>query len=164
MLRIGLNGRLQLQLPQEVHPEREDIKPSYDIYVMLAIALGAALYAPSLVVQGAPIVHFHGYPAAAWFKANEYYSGAENLSVPCGTYESGVFNFLGIRHLAHQYGDNLKLASLIEPDHGTNIIAKDMDYLLERLKFGCEQSLIELGGRHFSSLYTKSVDSIKSNP
>jgi TubC N-terminal docking domain len=155
IIRIGLKDKLFFQLPQGMHPEMGDIKPSYDIYVMLAIALSAALYVPELIKNGAPIVHFHGYPAFDWLQTNEYCTGVNNPSVPCGTYESGVFNFLGISNLANQYGGNITLASLIEPDHGTNFIANDLDYLLERLKDGCEKGQIELGGKHFLSLKTK---------
>ncbi|MGH2415630.1 MAG: hypothetical protein ACRDEA_18450, partial [Microcystaceae cyanobacterium] len=57
-----------------------------------------------------------------------------------------------IYSLADQYNGNIALASLIEPDHGTNIIAHDWEYLIARLKAGCEQGQIELGGRHFASL------------
>lgn len=152
VLRIGLTGKLQLQLPQGSDPELEHIKPSYDIYVMLALTLGAALYLPHLVEQGAPMVHFHGYPAPEWFGPQEAYSGGQNPSVPCGTYESGIFNFLGIQRLANQSGPPLALVSLIEPDHGTNLMAANPDYLVKRIQAGAASGLIELGGRHFPSL------------
>jgi TubC N-terminal docking domain len=158
LLRIGLTDRLLLQLPEKVNPQTADIKPSYDVYVMLALAMSAALYAPSLIKNGMPMAHFHGYPAIEWFKQHEYYAGVENPSVPCGTYESGVFNFLSIYNLVNQYGENIALASLIEPDHGTNIIASNVDYLIERLKAGCEKGEIELGGKHFPSLKAKMVN------
>ena len=140
------------QFPQGVNPATLDIKPSYDTYVMVAIALAAALYTPELIQQGAPMVHFHGYPARQWFQANEMYAGVENPSVPCGTFESGVFNFLSIHQLAAQNTGPLSLASLIEPDHGTNIIAKDLQTLLTRLTAGIDEGYIELGGKHFASL------------
>ncbi|MBH8578276.1 non-ribosomal peptide synthase [Nostocaceae cyanobacterium CENA369] len=153
VLRIGLQDRLLLQLPQGIDPAAGDIKPSYDIYVMVAIALGAALYAPELIKNGMPMVHFHGYPSIEWFATNnEYCAGVHNPSVPCGTYESGVFNFLGIYNLANKYGSNISLASLVEPDHGTNIIASDLEHLISRIKTGAEQGQIELGGKHFPSL------------
>jgi hypothetical protein len=99
------------------------------------------------------MVHFHGYPSRQWFNPErEYYTGVCNPSVPCGTYESGVFNFLGVHDLANRYGNEIALASLIEPDHGTNIIANDLDYLITRLKDGLEKEQIELGGRYFVSL------------
>jgi len=156
ILRIGLKDNLLLQLPQAINLTAGDIKPSYDLYVMVAIALAAALYAPTLIENGAPIVHFHGYPSIQWFTSeNEYYTGVYNPSVPCGTYESGVFNFLGIYDLVNQHGSDIALASLIEPDHGTNIIASDMEYLLTRIKTGIQLGQIELGGKYFPSLKSK---------
>ena len=120
-------------------------------YVMVAIALATALYAPKLIEDGAPIIHFHGYPSQEWFETDEYCAGIEHPSVPCGTYESGVFNFLSIYNLATQ-NNTLALASLIEPDHGTNIVACDVDYLIDRLVEGCRKSEVNLGGKHFNSL------------
>jgi TubC N-terminal docking domain len=155
ILRIGLNKKLLLQLPQGIDALEADIKPSYDIYVMVAMALAAALFTPELIANGAPMVHFHGYPSSKWFEKDEYYAGFDNPSVPCGTYESGVFNFLSIYQLAKDYGNNIKLASLVEPDHGTNFIAPDLDYLVTRLKDGCDRGEIELGGKHFASLTAK---------
>jgi hypothetical protein len=155
ILRIGLTDRLLLQLPHKIDSQVADIKPSYDVYVMLAISLAAALYAPELIKNGAPIVHFHGYPVFEWFKPHEYCVGVHNPSVPCGTYESGVFNFLGIASLANQSSQDMNLVSLVEPDHGTNFIAHDLDYLVERLKTGCAEGQIELGGKHFASLKAK---------
>ncbi len=154
-IRIGLKDKLYLQLPKVIRSELVDMKPSYDIYVMLAISLSAALYTPELIKDGAPIVHFHGYPALDWFKPNEHCVGVDNPSVPCGTYESGVFNFLGISSLANQQQSNISLVSLIEPDHGANFIAHDLEYLVQRLKDGCIQGQIELGGKHFASLKSK---------
>ncbi|MBW4615279.1 MAG: non-ribosomal peptide synthase [Desmonostoc vinosum HA7617-LM4] len=152
VFRIGLQDRLLLQLPTGLDSVAGDIKPSYDIYVMVAIALATALYAPKLIENGMPMVHFHGYPSKDWLQRHEYCTGVQNPSVPCGTYESGVFNFLGIYNLVNKYGDNIALASLIEPDHGTNIIASDSEYLLARIKTGVEREQIELGGKHFPSL------------
>ncbi len=155
--RIGLKKGLVFQIPEGIDPQRMDIKPSYDIYVMLAIALSAALYIPELIENGCPIVHFHGYPSSTWFKPNEYCAGINNPSVPCGTYESGVLNYLGLHKISQQPYERIDLISLIEPDHGTNVIAPSLDYLVYRLKTGCETGEIQLGGRHFSSLKKISV-------
>jgi hypothetical protein len=152
VVRVGLTDKLLLQIPQGIDLTKTDFKPSYDIYVMLAIALSTALYTPELIRHGAPIVHFHGYPSLDWFIDNEYYFGVEHPSVPCGTYESGVFNYMAIGNIGDRADAEIALASLIEPDHGTNIIASNMNYLIERLKSGCQQKQIELGGKHFSSL------------
>lgn len=150
ILRIGLKNKLYLQIPEGIDPAVVDIKPSYDLYVLVGIALAAALYTPELIKDGAPMIHFHGYPSRDWLQQNEYCAGVDNPSVPCGTYESGVFNFLGIHTLASK-NDNITLASLIEPDHGTNIITSDLEYLLARLETGIKQGQIELGGKHFAS-------------
>jgi hypothetical protein len=152
ILRIGLQDKLHLQLPLGSNSQKADIKPSYDIYVMLAISLAAALYTPELIANGAPIVHFHGYPDVDWFQEKEYCVGMNNPSVPCGTYESGVFNFLGIADLGDQIISDVNLISLVEPDHGTNFIANDLEYLVNRLKAGCVTGQIELGGKNFPSL------------
>ncbi|MFO0141544.1 MAG: hypothetical protein ACK513_09040, partial [Aphanizomenon sp.] len=72
ILRIGLQDKLHLQLPLGSSSNKADIKPSYDIYVMLAISLATALYTPEIIANGAPIVHFHGYPDFHWFQENEY--------------------------------------------------------------------------------------------
>ncbi|EFA74382.1 Non-ribosomal peptide synthase [Raphidiopsis brookii D9] len=161
VLRIGLTNNLHLQLPPANNSHKSDIKPSYDIYVMLAISLSAALYAPELIENGAPIVHFHGYPAFDWFQEDEYCFGVDNPSVPCGTYESGVFNFLGLANFSVQPTKHIKLVSLIEPDHGTNLIARDTEYLIDRLKHGCIADKIELGGQHFASLRTNLTKSVQ---
>jgi TubC N-terminal docking domain len=157
VVRMGLKKGLFFQIPQGIDPERMDIKPSYDIYVMLAIALSAALYTPKLIETGAPIVHFHGYPSSKWFQPNEYCAGVKNPSVPCGTYESGVLNYLGLQRVAQQHGERIDLLSLIEPDHGTNVIAPSLDYLADRLKTGCTTGEIALGGEHFTSLQEISI-------
>lgn len=157
VVRMGLRKGLFFQIPQGTDPERMDIKPSYDIYVMLAIALSAALYTPQLIEKGFPIVHFHGYPSLKWFKSSEYCAGVKNPSVPCGTYESGVLNYLGLHRVATQHYEQINLISLIEPDHGTNVIAHSLDYLIERLKNGCETGDIKLGGEHFASLQEISI-------
>lgn len=161
IIRVGLKKGLVFQIPEGVDPQRMDIKPSYDIYVMLAIALSAALYIPELIENGCPIVHFHGYPSSTWFKPNEYCAGINNPSVPCGTYESGVLNYLGLHKISEQLSqqpyERIDLISLIEPDHGTNLIAPSFDYLVYRLKTGCETGEIQLGGRHFASLKAISV-------
>ncbi|MFW6358782.1 MAG: hypothetical protein ACOC0N_06165 [Chroococcales cyanobacterium] len=157
ILRIGLKDGLSLQFPQSINPAEVDIKPSYDTYVMVAIALSAALYTPELVENGAPMIHFHGYPSKDWFKPSETYAGVDNPSVPCGTYESGVFNFLSVYNIAHQNSCNPILAALIEPDHGSNLIAVNEEYLLSRLEAGLQQKQIELGGKYFASLLERSA-------
>ena len=153
VLRLGIcGGELTLQVSEGVDVQASDIKPSYDTYVMAAIALATALYTPELIASGAPIIHFHGYPAKEWFQAKEDYAGSQNPAVPCGTYESGVFNFLSIHELASSGQRPLSLAGLVEPDHGINLIASDLAYLLNRLEKGLNSAQIELGGKHLPVL------------
>ncbi|MEL6814215.1 MAG: hypothetical protein AAFP03_05290 [Cyanobacteria bacterium J06598_3] len=154
IIRVGMTGKLELQVTAGIDMTHSgvDIKPSYDTYVMIAIALSAALYTPELVTAGAPIIHFHGYPAKAWFGSQENVVGTANPAVPCGTYESGVFNFLSLHQLASSEQRPLNLVGLVEPDHGINLLAKDLAYLLERISQGIEQAKIELGGRYLPSL------------
>jgi hypothetical protein len=116
------------------------------------VALAAALYAPDLLADGAPLFHFHGYPHRDWFAPGEAFAGAENPAVPCGTAEAGVFNFQAMVRLACRYGSALKLGCLIEPDHGTNILARDNAYLVTRVREGVERGQLQLGGQAFSSL------------
>ncbi|MCJ8281322.1 MAG: non-ribosomal peptide synthase [Rivularia sp. ALOHA_DT_140] len=157
ILRVGLiKGQLILQLPQGIDLKTTDIKPSYDIFVMSALVLGASLYTPDLIEKnGLPMFHFHGYPSVEWLGDEEYVAGINNPSLPCGTYESGVLNFLAMHDLAIEHGDNVKLATITEPDHGANIITSDLEYLLTRLETGIQQEQIELGGKHFASLKEK---------
>ncbi|MEO1623200.1 MAG: hypothetical protein AAFU53_19480, partial [Cyanobacteria bacterium J06632_3] len=148
VVRVGLQGgRLHLQLPEGIDPATTDVKPSYDLYVMIGLALGAALFTPTLIQQGMPMVHFHGYPSGQWFADDRAHcTGVSNPSVPCGTYESGIFNFLGLYRLAQQHGDKISLAGLVEPDHGTNLIAHNLEDLLARVQQGVSANEITLGG------------------
>ncbi|NJM95801.1 MAG: hypothetical protein HC800_00010 [Phormidesmis sp. RL_2_1] len=60
ILRLGVCGKLVLQVAEgiDMANSKIDVKPSYDTYVMVAIALAAALYTPELIQSGAPIIHF----------------------------------------------------------------------------------------------------------
>ena len=52
VLRIGLTTRLILQRPTDCQTESINLKPSYDVFVMVAIALSAALHQPHLIEKG----------------------------------------------------------------------------------------------------------------
>ena len=154
ILRLGIQGGLNLQVAEgiDLADSQTDIKPSYDTYVMVAIALAAALYTPELINNGAPIIHFHGYPAKTWFQPAEDHAGTQNPAVPCGTYESGVFNFLSLHQLANSAQRPLTLVGLVEPDHGINLLAQNLDHLLARIQDGTEKGLVTLEGQHLPSL------------
>ncbi|MBX5242866.1 hypothetical protein [Rhizobium sp. NLR22b] len=152
VVRVGLSrGSLTMQSAEGTELAK-GVRPSYDLYVMFALALGAALYFPSLIREGAPMVHFHGYPSPDWFAANEQWAGALNPSMPCGTFESGIFNFLAIAEVARRSNVTPDLITVVEPDHGVNILAADPDHLVARVNEGVASRQIELGGRFYQAL------------
>lgn len=149
IIRIGYDGTLHVHLPSG-RPLNGDLNPSYDVRVMLALALSAALHAPQMLQNGGPLFHFHGYPHRDWLQNDEACVGAENPAVPCGTAEAGVFNFQAMSRLINKHGAELRLVCIIEPDHGTNILAPNLDYLISRIREGVDRSQLVLGGQHFS--------------
>jgi hypothetical protein len=159
VIRIGLvKGKLYLQTPQGVDLQRRDIRPSFDTYVILAQAFSAALYAPELIKEGMPIVHFHGYPDPEWFRQSEYHVGARNPSMPCGTIEAALLNYSSIYKLANKNGIEMNLLCLVESDHGVNILGPNREYLVERLIEGAEQGRILLGGKYLPYLKEKDLN------
>ncbi|MCJ7626190.1 MAG: hypothetical protein MUO76_22085 [Anaerolineaceae bacterium] len=150
IVRVGLiNGVIHFQTVEGVDLSRERIRPSFDTYVMLAQALGAALYAPKMLAGGMPVVHFHGSIDPDFFQEGEVYIGANNLSMPCGTLPAALLNYQGFQTFQ---GRNLSLLCLIEPDHGVNVIGKDIKDLNHRLHQGYEQGQVQLGGKFISAL------------
>ncbi|MGH7885559.1 MAG: hypothetical protein ACRENO_07685, partial [Thermodesulfobacteriota bacterium] len=153
ILRIGLlKGQLHLEIPKGIDLKRKDIRPSFDTFVILAQALSASLYAPDLIKNGMPILHFHGYPDPNWFADKEYYAGADNPSLPCGTVEAALLNYSAIYETANNNGCDLKLLCLVESDHGVNILGPDKKYLVERLMTGSHEGHILLGGKYLPML------------
>ncbi len=153
IVRIGVvKGKLHLETPRGVDLNRKDIRPSFDTYVILAQALASALYTPDLIKNGLPILHFHGYPDPNWFGKNEYHSGANNPSLPCGTVEAALLNYSAIYELANNNGDDMKMLCLVESDHGVNIIGMNRDYIIKRLSDGVNEGHIKLGGTYLPDL------------
>ena len=153
VVRVGSYRRgLRMQLPHGADTCGRAVKPSYDLRVMLALSLSAALHRPELVERGSSLFHFHGYPHRDWFLPGEGCVGMNNPSVPCGTLEAGVLNFQGFADLSSQNGADMPLAALIEPDHGANLMAADATYLVERVQQGVADGQLTLGSRHFASL------------
>lgn len=155
VVRVGLSRGCLTMQSAEGSELAKGVRPSYDLYVMFALALGAALYFPSLICKGAPMVHFHGYPSPDWFAANERWAGAHNPSMPCGTFESGIFNFLAIAEVARSSNVTPDLITVVEPDHGVNILAADPDHLVARVNEGVASRQIELGGRFYHALKSR---------
>jgi len=154
IVRVGLvKGRLHCQIGEGID-FAEDVRPSFDTGVMLSIALAAALYGRKLFREAMPIVHFHGYPDPSWFEADEHFSGQENPEFACGTAEAAMLSFLEMAQLCSR-GD-LRLGCIVEPGHGSNLVARDIPLVLSRLREGCGldggERKIELGGRFFRSL------------
>jgi hypothetical protein len=153
VVRIGLiKGKLNLETPRGVDLHRRDIRPSFDTYVILAQAMAAALYTPELIKNGLPILHFHGYPDPTFFGQSEYFAGARNPSLPCGTVEAALLNYSAIYEVADRNGDSIKMLCLVEADHGVNILGLDRDYLVKRLSEGVGQGHISLGGKYLPDL------------
>ena len=158
IVRIGLiKGKLNLETPRGVDLHRRDIRPSFDTYVILAQAIAAALYTPELIKNGLPILHFHGYPDSAWFGQNEYFAGARNPSLPCGTVEAALLNFSAIYEIANRNGEGIKMLCLVESDHGVNILGLDRDYLVKRLTEGVREGHVTLGGKYLPELRKTSL-------
>ncbi len=150
VIRIGYDGRFHMSLPRGT--EADDLRPSFDIRVMLALALSTALHHPEWIEDGAAMFHFHGYPSRDWLEPDDLFAGAEHPTVPCGTYEAGALNFQAMARMAPQLKSPNSLACTIEPDHGTNIIARDWRHLVRRVREGVERGEIALGNKHFHSL------------
>lgn len=153
IVRIGvIKGKLHLETPKGVDLNRKDIRPSFDTYVILAQAVATALYAPDLIKDGLPILHFHGYPDPKWFGEREYHSGASNPSLPCGTVEAALLNYSAIYELANNNGNSMQMLCLVESDHGVNIMGMDRDYIIERLSDGVDKGHVKLGGTYLPDL------------
>ncbi len=153
IVRIGLiKGKLQLQTPKGIDLARRDIRPSFDTFVILAQAMATALYTPALIKDGLPILHFHGYPDPSWFGNSEYFAGAKNPSLPCGTVEAALLNYNAIFEVANQNGTSIKMLCLVESDHGVNILGMDRDYVVDRLKQGVQEGHVLLGGTYLPAL------------
>ena len=120
--------------------------------MILAQAMAATLYMPKLIMEGLPILHFHGYPNPNWFGQREYFAGARNPSLPCGTVEAALLNFSAIYELANRNGESISMLCLVESDHGVNIIGLDRDYLVKRLSEGVSRGQISLGGKYLPYL------------
>jgi len=160
VVRIGLiKGKLYLETPKGVDLHRKDIRPSFDTYVILSQAMASALYTPELIKNGLPILHFHGYPDPHWFEKSEYYAGARNPSLPCGTVEAALLNYSAIYELANRNGKGMKMLCLVESDHGVNIMGFDRDYLVSRLSDGVDKGYVMLGGKYLPELKKNALSS-----
>lgn len=158
VVRVGLErGDLHFQIAGNAS-EMKNVRPSYDLYVMFGMALATALCEPRLLEKGAALIHFHGYPSPDWFTGTDCFAGTLNPSMPCGTFESGVLGFLGVVEALKDRQSVPKLITVIEPDHGVNMLSPDPEWLVERLINGAQSGQVELGGRHFQALRHAAMD------
>jgi hypothetical protein len=136
ILRLGLhNGRITLDVPPE--SSKEECRPSYDTYAILAHAIGNvitasillnidrnALFPKILSSNGLSISHWHGYPDKGYPLPGYVIHGEENPPVSCSTPQSAAYAFSGKRKSLEIFTDPLagfRGDIHIEPHHGTNI-------------------------------------------
>lgn len=165
IVRVGLvKGRMHCDIAEGLD-FAADVRPSFDTGVMLAMALAAALGRCDRFSQPMPIVHFHGYPRATWFERNERFIGQGNPEFGCGTSEASALAFLETCQLLSE--KDVELACVIEPGHGSNLIASSVPRLLQRLWNGRNgvgaEAGIELGSRFLPSLRPNHPSACKRN-
>lgn len=136
ILRLGLHdGQITLDTPPK--SSKEECRPSYDTYAILAHAVGNvltasmimaddpnAIFPNALINDGLSISHWHGYPDKTYPLPGYITHGEENPPVSCSTPQSAAYAFVGkLKPLdlfpepIGQYRGDIH----IEPHHGTNI-------------------------------------------
>lgn len=136
ILRLGLqNGQITLDVPPE--SSKEECRPSYDTYAILAHAAGNVIVASILktlypdskfpkVLQskGLSISHWHGYPDRSFPLQGYTIHGDQNPPVSCSTPQSAAYAFNGKFVAMDKYDQDPETYRgdiHIEPHHGTNI-------------------------------------------
>ncbi|MBN1502777.1 hypothetical protein JW930_04480 [Candidatus Woesearchaeota archaeon] len=157
------NGELHFKVAEGVDWEMEKPRASFDLMAQVAMIYGSAFGRdPSRIDE--PIekvqIHYHGYPHPDWLvQGTDYVAGINNIGAPCGTPQAGLLNFFESLSL-YDANPDLRVAHLIEPGHGTNILVDlhDLDYIIERLQAGRRGRwpVVELGSRHWNLLREKS--------
>ena len=137
IIKMGLSeGRITLDLPNG-EENRQDIKPSYDTFSILAHAVGNAIissllktikgvnsFSSVLESKGASIFHWHGYLEQNQIPKNHVMHGINNPPVSCSTRQSAVYSLLGkLEALEISIAENIDYFGDVhlEPHHGTNI-------------------------------------------
>jgi len=136
ILRLGLyKGQITLDTPP--NSTKEECRPSYDTYAILAHAVGNVFtasimlatennsqFADTLRSDGLSISHWHGYPDKSYPLPGYSIHGEENPPVSCSTPQSAAYAFMGklkalnlLNEPISQYRGDVH----IEPHHGTNI-------------------------------------------
>lgn len=136
ILRLGLrNGEITLDVPPE--SSKEECRPSYDTYAILAHATGNVIVASilkalypdaefpkTLEENGLSISHWHGYPDEEYPLPGYTLHGHENPPVSCSTPQSAAYAFNGKFVSMNQHDSEFSSYRgdiHVEPHHGTNI-------------------------------------------
>ncbi|PJE64261.1 MAG: hypothetical protein COU90_03530 [Candidatus Ryanbacteria bacterium CG10_big_fil_rev_8_21_14_0_10_43_42] len=169
-VKIGLEqGKMIIETPENVIL-RNDYKPSYDTYVMLAHAVGAAIFGAvlkrtcpdSIFVKmleedGMALSHWHGYINDAYLPEGWHVYGADNPPVSCSSFQSAIYAFQGKEKAFHhsmESNTEYKGDIHIEPQHGTNITFRTLKELGEFLT--SNQDISALGNKYLKSPYETS--------
>jgi hypothetical protein len=136
ILKLGLhNGEITIDTPSSL--SKEECRPSYDTYAILAHAVGNVITASilrnvapdsefpdCLENDGLSVSHWHGYPDKSFPLDGYAHHGEENPPVSCSTPQSAAYAFTGKLKALSNYKNNLDQYRgdiHVEPHHGTNI-------------------------------------------
>jgi hypothetical protein len=136
ILRMGLRkGEITLDVPPE--SSKEECRPSYDTYAILAHAIGNVIIASILQAldadaefpnklrkDGLSISHWHGYPDEDFPLQGYTIHGNKNPPVSCSTPQSAAYAFNGKFVSLDTFNGGLKTYRgdvHVEPHHGTNV-------------------------------------------
>lgn len=153
IVKFGLiNGRLVIAFPKQLK-KFNDYRPSFDTKVILAHALGNALFASiskyfnknlkfsnTLQAHGMALIHWHGYLESELIPQNWYCYGQDNPPVSCSASQAAFYAFKGKESAIQDsiLHDNVYEGDVhIEPDHGTNM---SFSSLVEAARFLLENS------------------------
>ncbi len=136
ILKLGLyKGEITIDTPSNL--TKEECRPSYDTYAILAHAIGNVITASILKTlapdsifhrylqnDGLSISHWHGYPDTDFPLDGYILHGHENPPVSCSTPQSAAYAFIGKLRALSEYRSHLDKYRgdiHVEPHHGTNI-------------------------------------------
>ncbi len=136
ILKLGLyEGKITIDTPANL--TKEECRPSYDTYAILAHAVGNVITASILKTvapdsifhrclenDGLSVSHWHGYPNKDFPLDGYILHGNENPPVSCSTPQSAAYAFIGKLKALSEYKSDLNQYRgdiHVEPHHGTNI-------------------------------------------
>ncbi len=171
IVKIGLEqGKMIIETPENVIL-KSNYKPSYDTYVMLAHAVGAAIFGavlrhvrpqsmfPKMLEEnGMALGHWHGYINDAYIPEGWHVYGIDNPPVSCSSYQSAIYAFQGKEQSFYHSIESeteYKGDIHIEPQHGTNITFRSLKELGEFLT--TNQDISALGNKYLKSPYEAKI-------